>query len=119
MLAEACTWPVNECDEVTTSLENFGRSWDALATAQPSFGLELPGIFSPKRLHPVDYEDGHCCLLPSRDDNVIRDVSVRKSDRGTEGHDIALDWLCEWHGRHYMLKRVACKNTNLGEQSLE
>jgi hypothetical protein len=94
MLAEACTRSIDEGDEMAVSLKIFGRSWDPLATVQPSFRLKLPGIFSPKRLHPIDHEDRNRCLLPRQNDDLICDLTIRECDGCAEWDDVVPDWLC-------------------------
>jgi hypothetical protein len=93
LLAEACTRSIDEGDEMAVSLKIFGRSWDPLTTVQPAFGLKFPGIFAPKRLHPVDYEDGNRCLLSRRNDDLICDLAIRESDGCAEWDNIVPDWL--------------------------
>jgi hypothetical protein len=61
MLAEACTWPVNECDQVTMSLEIFGRSWEPFSHRS---GLNSQAS-SPQSDFIRDYEDGHAVFCPA------------------------------------------------------
>jgi hypothetical protein len=94
MLAEACTRSIDEGDEMSVSLKFFCRCRNALAIIEPAFGLELPGIFSPKRFDPIDHSDRNTRSLSCWNNDLICNLTIRECDGCAKWDDVVPNWLC-------------------------